>query len=112
MLTSSFQSAPRPLLDRHRRIFAILAGRPVDTSYLAAADDAARMMVAEAESANFRPDERRHRCGNFPALATGASYGNGHLRPMILAHATHAGMLAQLVDSECFIQLATFASCE
>lgn len=70
------------------------------------------MMAAEGTNAKFRPDEKCHRRGNFPALAVGDSYGNGHTRPKRLAHTTHAAMLARLVGSQAFNRLATFASGE
>ncbi|KAI0054623.1 hypothetical protein BV25DRAFT_1939900, partial [Artomyces pyxidatus] len=95
------------ILDRRRRIIAVLAGRPKDregrdpsehwaavASRTAAAFEKARVDHPKA----LKAKDLKHRRGQFAAVASGVSYGGGQTRPGNLQHsaATNA-MLAELL---------------
>lgn len=100
---------PRPVVDSAGRIFMVLAGRPDYPSYVAAADTAADLLYHESRKADFSVSEAHHRRGNFPALATGVSYGQGQTMPTNLVHETHASLLSRLVGNDAMQRMASFA---
>lgn len=90
----------------------VLAGRPDDPSYVAAADAAAHLMYEESSRAGFSASEAHHRRGDFPALATGISYGQGQKVPTNLVNHRHALLLSRLVGHEAIQRMAMFADGE
>ncbi|KAJ6533828.1 hypothetical protein DFH09DRAFT_1250058 [Mycena vulgaris] len=61
-------STPRPLVDSHGRILAVLAGQPRHDTYHEAAQRAFRAIRDAGNAARFPASMRRHRCGLFAAI--------------------------------------------
>lgn len=101
---------PTPLLDKEGRIFLVLAGRPDDPSYLAAADDAHDLLAREGRTANFRPDTTSHRRGDFPVLNVGVTHGMGTGRPVYLDNGPYIAVVDRLLAGQSIQRLAVFAS--
>jgi hypothetical protein len=108
--TNPCSSTPRPLVDLKNRIIAVLAGRPTDPGYVAAATESFHAIDDAGEAAVFCTDEKRHRRGHFPALAIGISYGKGQAQPANLDNGVHAAMLQRLIGNASIQRLAMFAS--
>jgi hypothetical protein len=72
MLISTLRK-PRVIVDRHKRIFAVLAGRPNDPSWEAVHKAVAQLLEAE------RPKLKKSYCPtrNTVPLSSGISYGGG-----------------------------------
>lgn len=103
------------MIDHENVIFAVLAGQPDDPSYERAAEDMFSAMETEASQADFRPEEKAHRRGNFAALAGGISYGNGQTEPAVLKEGVtgrHALTIQRLVGHAAVCRMAAFASGE
>lgn len=95
----------------------MLAGHPDDPTYLAATREAFALMQSASVEEEFRPGEKVHRRGNFPALAVGISYGNGQTEPTELSEGVkgkglHANLLQKLVGHEAVSRMAAFSSGE
>ncbi|KAF8137749.1 hypothetical protein K438DRAFT_1639164 [Mycena galopus ATCC 62051] len=81
LTNSSQQRTPRPLLDGHGRIIAVLAGRPAGEGYHNAALAAFYAIRDAGSEARFPASMRRHRRGLFAAINVGLSYGKGQKAP-------------------------------
>ena len=74
------------------RIFCVGIGQPNDDGQLEeqkwskTMDDADGEMKEATEQCSFDSDHLDHRCGSFPALAAGVSFGGGQVIPGNLAH--------------------------
>lgn len=99
-----------PLLDHQNRIFTVAVGQPRDGNYAESARRAHSLILEEGRSARFKPEERHHRRGHFPALNVGITYGKGTKSPVNLRHDRHSEMLKRLCASSDIKRLATFAS--
>lgn len=82
----------------------------MDDSYAASTRRSHSLILEEGRSARFKPEERHHRRGNFPALNVGITYGKGTKSPVNLRHDRHGEMLKRLCASSDIKRLATFAS--
>lgn len=92
-------------------MFAVLVGRPAnDPTYLQDCGRAFEAISRAGESANFRPEEKRHRRGCFPAINVGVSHGNGTTAPCQLSNGPHELMLSGLQAEKSIQRLAAFAS--
>ncbi|KAI0644828.1 hypothetical protein C8Q79DRAFT_912471, partial [Trametes meyenii] len=71
-----------PLIDRDGVVFAVLAGSPNDDGWAAAMAEIC-VVLDSARSELLGPDgrEAEHRCGFFPTIACGISYGGGQKEP-------------------------------
>lgn len=84
VLTSSRRCrTPIPILDKLGRIFGICAGRPGDADWDASHRNAARDVRVTGDKCTY-PKPKPNACkiprrGDFPALATGVSYGGGQV---------------------------------
>lgn len=96
-LLTKISREAHPLIDSNGQIYAVLAGRPSDSTYLADAYSAFEAIVQEGSTAQFRPGEIHHRRGAFPALAVGISHGNGQTAPTKLQNGVHTEMLNRLL---------------
>ncbi|PBK80517.1 hypothetical protein ARMGADRAFT_878972, partial [Armillaria gallica] len=102
-------SDPRPIVDRHGRIVAVMAGQPHDPTYSAACMKAYDQITAEGEGANFCRASK-HRRGAFPAVNVGISYGKGQKVPAHLQNSVLAAIVNRLVGSKAVVRMATYAS--
>lgn len=105
-------STPRPILDSEGRIFAALAGRPEDPTYLKACEEASELMLAARDKNMFERDELHHKRGDFPAVNVGIIHGNGTKQPTNLRTGRHAEMLKGLLENRSVQRLAGFADGE
>lgn len=69
---------PRALLDKTGRVFTVLAGKPKDI----ASWDLVNVQVQEVfdgARASYKLDAKQasHRCGEYPTISAGISYGGG-----------------------------------
>ncbi|KAI9060951.1 hypothetical protein FKP32DRAFT_1576973, partial [Trametes sanguinea] len=100
-----------PILDKNNRVFAVLAGRPRDTSW----DDVNKQLqdVFDAARDTYRltSQQREHRRGAFPAIATGISFGGGQQRVANLAHSVHnQSVINALLQNAAVRRVANFGS--
>ncbi|KAJ7706644.1 hypothetical protein B0H14DRAFT_3525961 [Mycena olivaceomarginata] len=91
---------PHPLLDKHGRIIAILAGRPDCDDYLASATAAFNTIRNAGLEVRFPATMRKHCRGLFAAINVGLSYGKGQKTPCWLSNKEYStltdGLLAIL----------------
>lgn len=66
-------------------------------------------MQDERRGAKFRPKEKRHIRGAFPALDVGVTYGNGLRAPVNLHTGHHTAMLERLLNHPGLHRMAAFA---
>ncbi|KAF8179786.1 hypothetical protein K438DRAFT_1977147 [Mycena galopus ATCC 62051] len=100
---------PRPLLDRHGRIIAVLAGRPAGQDYLDAAAAAFCAIRDAGGEARFPASMRKHRRGLFAAMNVGLSYGKGQKLPSWLHNKEYTALADGLLANPYLNRLAGFA---
>ncbi|SJL11850.1 uncharacterized protein ARMOST_15261 [Armillaria ostoyae] len=103
---------PRPIVDKNGVIFAVLAGRPDDPTYLQAADEMYKKMEAESRAANVkaRSNQPHHR-GLFTAVNVGLSYGKGQPAPSMLnIQSDYTDFIWRLILQPSVQRIAAFAS--
>ncbi|KAF8178794.1 hypothetical protein K438DRAFT_1977629 [Mycena galopus ATCC 62051] len=100
---------PRPLLDRHGRIIAVLAGRPAGEDYRAAAAAAFCAIRDAGAEARFPASMRKHRRGLFAAINVGLSYGKGQKFPSWLHNKEYDTLADGLIANSYINRLAGFA---
>ncbi|KAJ7436227.1 hypothetical protein FB451DRAFT_1061888 [Mycena latifolia] len=101
---------PRPLVDAHGRIFAVLVGQPRDSMWAAAVNEAYRHITLEGAAAAFPREMRKHRRGLFAALSVGLSYGKGQSIPSRLSNQKYGALLDRLLSNPALMRMAHFAS--
>lgn len=89
---------PRPILDCDSRVFAVLAGRPADDSYAAAASRAYDLLSSFAQDVNFTAAERKHHRGAFPVVNVGIHHGKGTPQPMWVTDDAHSEKVDALLE--------------
>lgn len=99
-----------PLVDKQGRIFAVLAGRPTGSSYLAACDAVYNLLEIEGKNAPFTPKELSHRRGDYPALNVGVTHGMGTLRPTLLDTRPHTALVDRLLNNRHVKRIAAYGS--
>ncbi|KAK0472352.1 hypothetical protein IW261DRAFT_1570946 [Armillaria novae-zelandiae] len=76
---------PRPIVDSNGVIFAALAGRPDDPTYVEACNSMYESMKKELTAAGIKHKAKKdYRCGLFAACSYGLSYGKGQPMPLML----------------------------
>lgn len=68
---------PRPILDQHGRVFAVLAGRPRDNGWDEVNAQLQEILETTREAYRPQPKQTNHRRGAFTAVSCGFSYGGG-----------------------------------
>ncbi len=81
-LTSS--STPTPVVDQQGHVITVLAGHPDDPNWDNLHQDVADMLENFRAQCKFSDDQCKHRCGRFPALSYGISYGGGQTVRLLL----------------------------
>ncbi|KAK0493024.1 hypothetical protein EDD18DRAFT_1079047, partial [Armillaria luteobubalina] len=101
----------RPLVDGNGVVFAVLAGRPDDPTYVEACDSMFEAMM-ESKAAGIRPKSKQaHRRGLHSTVNYGLSYGKGQPQPSMLnVDNNYIGFIQRLVNLPCVRRTATFAS--
>jgi hypothetical protein len=100
-----------PLTDTEKRVIAMLAGHPDDSSWDAVSAEATRAIDEARDVCGFTAADRRHRRGKFPARAVGASFGGGQTVPgNLVNNAIDTAVLNLLISNWAIQRLAGFAS--
>ncbi|KAJ7866708.1 hypothetical protein B0H13DRAFT_1636504 [Mycena leptocephala] len=102
-------STPCPLLDKHGRIIAVLAGRPNRDAYLASATAAFHAIRSAGLGAQFPAALRQHRRGLFAAINVGLFYGKGQAAPCWLNNKEYTPLVDGLLANGDVRRLACFA---
>ncbi|KAK0472363.1 hypothetical protein IW261DRAFT_1343639 [Armillaria novae-zelandiae] len=103
---------PCPIVDSNGVIFAVLAGRPDDPTYVEACNSMYESMKKESTAAGIKHKAKKdHRCGLFAACSYGLSYGKGQPMPLMLNVGDVCVKFIQwLVDLPSVRRIATYAS--
>ncbi|KZP28375.1 hypothetical protein FIBSPDRAFT_729233 [Athelia psychrophila] len=110
-LANAVHRTPIPILDEIGRVFAVCVGRPNDAGWSNVSRDAAADIAAARGACKFPSGCRKHRRGDFPALAVGVSYGGGQKRPGNLVNSrANARVLRRLLRTRALRRIAGFAS--
>ncbi|KAL1674014.1 hypothetical protein EV122DRAFT_282434 [Schizophyllum commune] len=100
-----------PILDKKRRVIAVLAGTPDQKDWRAQHLSLADAIEAARPHLKFTTVQKKHRRGVFPAIAVGHSYGGGQTRPMpVSQEPSNTPILIALLTHIAFIRLAGFAT--
>ncbi|KAJ6501540.1 hypothetical protein C8R47DRAFT_969839, partial [Mycena vitilis] len=100
---------PRPIIDKHGRIIAVLAGQPGHDAYSAAVHGAFIAIRDAGYEARFPASMRRHRRGLFAAINVGVSYGKGQTTPCWLNNKEYDELVDGLLANDHIARLAGFA---
>ncbi|KAL1724897.1 hypothetical protein EV714DRAFT_278078 [Schizophyllum commune] len=100
-----------PILDKKRRVIAVLAGTPDQKDWPKQHVSLADAIEAARPHLKFAAIQTKHRRGAFPAVAVGHSYGGGQTRPMSVSQEpSNVPILHALLTHIAFIRLAGFAT--
>ncbi|KAI5829149.1 hypothetical protein K523DRAFT_328926 [Schizophyllum commune Tattone D] len=100
-----------PILDKKRRVIAVLAGVPDQKDWPTQHASLADAIEAARPHLKFTNIQTKHRRGVFPAVAVGHSYGGGQTRPMpVSQEPANVPVLLALLTHIAFIRLAGFAT--
>lgn len=102
---------PMVVADKHDRIVTVLCGRPCDSDFTPG-QLLAPTLLAAGQTTRFSAADISHRRGNFPAKATGISYGNGMQEPARLDEGEQAEMLGDMRSDPGIAKAAAYQSCE
>ncbi|KAK7022634.1 hypothetical protein R3P38DRAFT_3196032 [Favolaschia claudopus] len=100
---------PRPLVDRHGRIVAVLAGQPNKDDYRIATAQAFQAIQRAGSETRFPASMKHHRRGLFAAINVGLSYGNGQTAPTWLNNKKYNGLADSLLADPSIERMAGFA---
>jgi hypothetical protein len=99
---------PRPLVDPHDYVFAVLAGMPADRTYKASTTAIFKQFKAAGQTEAFKAGESIHRRGRFAALPFGISCGNGQKAPARLGTGCHGELVGMLRGSKDLERVANY----
>ncbi|KAK6996785.1 hypothetical protein R3P38DRAFT_2565380, partial [Favolaschia claudopus] len=101
----------RPLVDRERRVVGVLGGRPRGSEYLGLTREAADVLEQTRNQGSFQANQQTGRRGDFTAVTSGISYGNGRQAPGNLRlRPTLLWTMHQLFAMSCFARISGFAN--
>ena len=103
--------SPRPIRSDDGRWMAVAAGRPRNNEFLRHTERLTDLMEECREYGNFTAGESFHNRGEFPALAVGIGYGNGHKVPKNIRQGKHRTMLQKLLNDPSVRAIAGYQSC-
>ncbi len=105
---------PCPIVDGNSVIFAVLAGRPDDPTYIEACDSMYKSMKKESEAAGIKTKAKTsHRRGLFSVFSCGLSYGKGQPQPsMLKIDDLYVNFIQRLVNLPSVQRIVTYASSE
>ncbi|KAJ7903757.1 hypothetical protein B0H14DRAFT_3421936 [Mycena olivaceomarginata] len=75
-----------PIIDSHRRLIALLGGKPKDLlGWKTVTDGAAHLLDSLLPRAHFTANDSLHRCAHpeapYPSISCGISHGGGQTEP-------------------------------
>ncbi|KAJ4478729.1 hypothetical protein C8J55DRAFT_430042, partial [Lentinula edodes] len=98
-----------PLTDSEQRVMVCMLDGPDDPGYEKAVSEMTESILKAGEATNWARSEKKHKRGDFPALARGISYGKGQREPMRLVGERQL-MMDGLLKQDCFRRVAGFQS--
>ncbi|KAH9848498.1 hypothetical protein C2E23DRAFT_739360 [Lenzites betulinus] len=102
---------PRPLLDKHGRIFAVLAGSPYHDDWKNVVREAQGLYEDARRQFGTNDEDYKHRRGYYPAVGAGLSYGGGQQFPKNLKiTGVERDIANTLLRSTAVRRIANFAS--
>ncbi|KAJ7148712.1 hypothetical protein C8R43DRAFT_952402 [Mycena crocata] len=103
-----------PILDKKRRVIALLGGTPRDTlGWQTVTDGAAKLMEERRSRIRLTDEQLHHRRAeeSFPALGRGWSHGGGQMEPGELCNnIANTNLTDELLAHDYFKRIAQFAS--
>ena len=104
---------PAPVIDQSGRVIAVLAGHPEAEDWEAVHLAAAQALEDARSASSFPSSSLEHRRGNFQALMTGVSIGNGQQQPSNLRNSrVNKKVVDELGNATPFQRLAGYSSGE
>ncbi|KAK6977269.1 hypothetical protein R3P38DRAFT_2582101 [Favolaschia claudopus] len=106
-----------PILDSHRRLLALLGGKPRDLEgWQKVTDDASRLLDKALSTATFPEEKYTHRRAHeqtpYPTISRGVSYGGGQVSPGELCNTPRNERVSdELLQHECFQRISGFSNC-
>ena len=101
-------------MDKHGRVFAVLAGRPDQEEFLHSANQAYNKITSLWNETDQKPEMNPHRRGQFPVMNIGINHGQGPTEPYRLNQSNAAKELleAKLLSDPDIKRLALFQPCQ
>ncbi|THV00197.1 hypothetical protein K435DRAFT_657536, partial [Dendrothele bispora CBS 962.96] len=102
-----------PILDKHGRVVAVLAGRPRSSDWDSLVKEGAEKIDRAREELSFTRKQTEHSRGDFPAISVGVAYGGGRTEPGNVRQSSAAALtvLTSLLAMHIFQSLSGFANC-
>ncbi|KAG6834762.1 hypothetical protein H0H93_007570, partial [Arthromyces matolae] len=101
---------PVALVDRDDRVYAVLTGRPDDSTYVSAADEVFELLMHEGRVHDLPEVGDVHKRGNFPVFNVGYTYGNGGQEPSVRKNGKFDAMLERIMNNGHMQRLTSYAS--
>ncbi|KAJ3807758.1 hypothetical protein F5876DRAFT_47434, partial [Lentinula aff. lateritia] len=90
-----------PLADGEHCVMVCMLDGPDDPTYQKAVENMTESILNAGQETAWTSKEKKHKRGNFPALARGISYGKGQHQPMRLV-GDRQPMMDELFKRDCF----------
>ncbi|KAJ6487578.1 hypothetical protein C8R45DRAFT_1097477 [Mycena sanguinolenta] len=106
-----------PIMDYHRRLFALLGGQPKDLkAWKTVTDSAAELMARLGPQGNFTHEDFAHRRAHpdapYPPVSRGLSHGGGQTEPGELCnHPVNVAITDEMLAHEYFRRIVGFTNC-
>ncbi|KAJ7838460.1 hypothetical protein B0H14DRAFT_3459304 [Mycena olivaceomarginata] len=106
-----------PIIDSHRRLIALLGGKPKDLlGWKKVTDSAAHLLESLLPRAHFTVGDSLHRRAHpkspYPSVSRGLSHGGGQTAPGELCnHPDNIEITDEMLEHECFQRIVGFANC-
>ncbi|KAJ7236970.1 hypothetical protein C8J57DRAFT_1247470 [Mycena rebaudengoi] len=102
----------RPIVDRARRIIALLGGTPSDPNWDQVNAGATAAIECEAVTMSFKQNQTHPRRGPHKSAAKGLSHGGGQTEPGMLKNPAATNLALSIIFATVFFsRLAGFANC-
>ncbi|KDR74188.1 hypothetical protein GALMADRAFT_71350 [Galerina marginata CBS 339.88] len=103
---------PLPIVDDHRRVYAVCAGVPKNNAgWDSLQMRAATLLEASRHALVFNEKNRKSRRGKFSAINVGISHGGGQTHPMVLSQEPkNAPILKELMADKAFHRISGFSA--
>ncbi|KAJ7833452.1 hypothetical protein B0H14DRAFT_3142596 [Mycena olivaceomarginata] len=105
-----------PIIDSHRRLIALLGGKPKDLlGWKKVTDSAAHLLESLLPRAHFTVGDSLHRRAHpkspYPSVSRGLSHGGGQIAPGELCiHPNNIEITDEMLEHECFQRIVGFAN--
>lgn len=101
-----------PILDRMRRVIAILAGMPGDDKWPGLMQQGAQALEDARQRSPLPPTAANYCHGDFFTLRSGIYHGGGQTQPMNVSNdTTKQKIIDEMGKMDCFAHIGGFATC-